>query len=257
MKTQWPVPQELYRSTARESEADEYNAQRGEMSEFDCKKCLNKGMVGSMYNGMLVLSYCECYEQRRTIRQMRKAGVDADKTFDNYLAKQPWQVESLKTARNFVESGSGWMFIGGQVGAGKTHLCTAVINAFMSRGYQCSYMVWKDDGTKLKALVNEGDQYSKMIDRLKTAKVLYIDDFLKTKQGEVPTTGDVNLAFELLNYRYNNKNLITIISSERFLEEIELIDEAVGSRIVERCKGNCVNIGRDRGRNYRTRGAVI
>ena len=186
---------------------------------------------------------------------MRKAGVDADKTFDNYIADQPWQVESLKTARAFVESGCGWLFVGGQVGAGKTHLCTAVINAFMARGYQCAYMAWKDDGTKLKALVNEGEQYEKMINRFKTAQVLYIDDFLKTKQGEMSTVGDVNLAFELLNYRYNN--LVTIISSERFIAEIELIDEAVGSRIVERCKGNCINIKREKMRNYRTQGVLV
>lgn len=256
MQTQWPTPRELYRHTVRQSEADEFNAQVGDMSEFNCSLCNNKGMIGNMYNGMLVLSYCKCYEQRRTIRQMRKAGVDADKTFDNYKANTPWRIESLNAARAFVDAGIGWLFIGGQVGAGKTHICTAVINVFMARGYQCAYMVWKDDGTKLKALVNDGAQYEKMIGKFKTAQVLYIDDFLKTKQGEVPTAGDVNLAFELLNYRYNQR-LITIISSERFIEEIELIDEAVGSRIAERCRGVCVNIKRDKARNYRTQGVLV
>ena len=254
IQTRWPIPAWLdLRPTAELSEADEYNAESGELSEFDCAICRNKGMIASMVNGRLALSYCKCHERRRTIRQMRKAGVDADKSFDNYKATKPWQAESLRVAKAFVDNGTGWLFVGGQVGAGKTHLCTAVINALMSKGYQCSYMVWKDDSTKLKAVINDGEQYAALIDRFKTAQVLYIDDFWKTRKGEYPTAGDINLAFELLNYRYNQK-LITIISSERFIEEIELVDEAVGSRIVERCKSSCINIKHEKSRNYRTQG---
>ena len=76
----------------------------------------------------------------------------------------------------------------------------------------------------------------------KTVEVLYIDDLFKTEQGRNPTTADVNIAFEILNYRYRNPELITIISSERTIQDIVKIDEAVGSRIFEKSRNCCINI---------------
>ena len=73
-------------------------------------------------------------------------------------------------------------------------------------------------------------------------KVLYIDDMYKTGKGQQPTVGDVNLAFEIINARYNDTGKVTIISSERTVEEMLDIDEAVGSRIYERSKGNYLNL---------------
>ena len=75
--------------------------------------------------------------------------------------------------------------------------------------------------------------------KLKTIPVLYIDDFLKCK-GE-PSTGDLNLAFELINGRYNNEKLRTIISTERSIENVLDFDEALGSRIYEKSKGYCLS----------------
>ena len=43
------------------------------------------------------------------------------------------------------------VFIGGQVGAGKTHLCTAMVGEFLKRGISAKYMLWRDDALKLKA----------------------------------------------------------------------------------------------------------
>jgi DNA replication protein DnaC len=73
-----------------------------------------------------------------------------------------------------------------------------------------------------------------MLYELKTFPVLYIDDFLK---GGI-TDADIRLAFELLNYRYNNSSLLTIISSEVDLKNIFDADEALAGRIYERAKGN-------------------
>ena len=51
--------------------------------------------------------------------------------------------------------------------------------------------------------------------------------------------GDLNVAFELLNARYNARKR-TIISGERTIGAIMDIDEAIGSRIYERSKnGYC------------------
>ena len=83
--------------------------------------------------------------------------------------------------------------------------------------------------------------------------VLYIDDFLKTRHGALPTDGDINLAFEIINARYNNRALRTIFSGERGLNEIMELDEALGSRIYQRCGKYKLKIGWGEGRNYRTR----
>ena len=69
---------------------------------------------------------------------------------------------------------------------------------------------------------------------------MYIDDFLKNgkeKDGSLqkPSAAETRIIFEILNSRYNNLNLFTIISSERLLSEIKNIDWAVGRRIEERC----------------------
>lgn len=97
-------------------------------------------------------------------------------------------------------------------------------------------MLWRDLAVKAKALVNT-DEYHRILQPLKDVPVLYIDDMYKTGKGQSPTTADVNLAFELINYRYNDETKRTIISTERTLDELMSIDEAVGSRIYERSKG--------------------
>ena len=63
--------------------------------------------------------------------------------------------------------------------------------------------------------------------------MLYIDDLFK---GNV-TGADLNLAFQLINARYNDRKLITILSSELTLSEIIEQDEALGGRIYERARG--------------------
>jgi DNA replication protein DnaC len=83
--------------------------------------------------------------------------------------------------------------------------------------------------------------------------VLYIDDFWKTQQGTNPTPADVHLAFEIINYRYQDKKCVTIISCERTVKELMQIDETVGSRIFERSKDYRLEIERDSAKNFRLR----
>ena len=121
-------------------------------------------------------------------------------------------------------------------------------------------MLWRDDIARLKSLAMEPDERQAMIDRFKTAEVLYIDDLFKTGKGQDgraqrPTGPDITTAFEIINYRYNNPQMITIISSEWTEDELMDIDEATGGRIFEKSK--TISIGRDRKRNYRTRKAVV
>ena len=123
----------------------------------------------------------------------------------------------------------------------------------MLQGKGVRYMIWTEEATKLKALKTDDENYAREINKWKTAEVLYIDDFLKTRNGALPTDGDINLAFEIINARYNNRTLRTIFSGERGLNEIMELDEAMGSRIYQRCGKYKLKIGWGEGRNYRTR----
>jgi len=112
---------------------------------------------------------------------------------------------------------------------------------------------WRGESVRIKASVNDEAGYYEAVNPLKTAKVLYIDDFFKTQQGRDVTAGDVNLAFEIINYHYNDPKLITIISSERTLDDVLDIDQATGSRIYQRCGDYRITITNGKDKNYRLR----
>ncbi|MCK9576727.1 MAG: hypothetical protein M0R51_12460, partial [Clostridia bacterium] len=95
-------------------------------------------------------------------------------------------------------------------------------------------------------------EYTNTINGVQRAKVLYIDDFFKGEKE--PSSYDTDIAFELLNYRYNNK-LTTIISSEYLLDTIMKDYEAIGSRIYELTNTKyLVNLKKDEQKNMRING---
>lgn len=233
-----------------------FNSREGNLTGYDCPICRNKGFVQVLINGAECNRECACMEKRRGVWRLQKSGLQ-DMTdryrFETYEAKSSWQKSILYAAESFCEEQEGWFYIGGQVGAGKTHICTAIANRLLEQGNEVRYMIWTEEATKLKALKTDDENYEREISKWKTAQVLYIDDFLKTRNGNPPTDGDVNLAFELVNARYNNRSLRTIFSGERGLSEVVEIDEAMGSRIYQRCGRYKIKIGKGEGRNYRTR----
>ena len=255
---------------------DSYNAEIGTLDQEDgwnCDICKNKGQVA--YVGAPdafgfpaeYLRPCKCCKTRNALRRLARSGLkDAVKklTFDRYEAKDTWQQTIKEAAQRFTkEGGESWFYIGGQSGAGKTHICTAVAVQMIRQGHEVRYMVWRDEAPHIKALVNEPGQYAALLKELKETDVLYSDDLFKDGKDadgryKMPTAADVKLAFEIINYRYNNPALITIISSERTLHELNDIDEAIAGRIAERSKpgGYCVNLKPDKNKNWRMQGML-
>ena len=247
--------------------ADRVNAQEGRLTGYDCPACRNKGFVEYVIDTTEQLGYpsyttgsreCVCMAIRRSKWLLKESGLAdlAERcTFDTYKATEPWQVYIRNRAEGFLEkamSGSGrGFFIGGQTGCGKTHICTALTVSLINSGKSARYMLWTDEAARLKACVND-DQYASLMWPLKAVGVLYIDDLFKpTGASGQPTQADIRLAYELINYRYNSTNKVTIISSERTTGELCEIDEAIGGRIVEKSGQYCINIARDRAKNWR------
>ncbi len=239
---------------------DRYNSGKGSLTGIDCPKCKNKGDIAFVSTDLypsMAIKPCECMKVRRSIWNIEQSGLK-DKlkgcTFDTFNTGKPFQKEMKTKAEGFVTMPDGWFFLGGQVGCGKTHICTAICGEFLKQYKTVRYMLWREDVVSLKALVTDAEEYKMLIDKFKRAEVLYIDDFFKVEKGKKPTAADVNVAFEIIDYRYRNRDLITIISSEMNIYDLLDIDEAVGSRIYERCKN--INIDLEKSENYRLRSAT-
>lgn len=239
--------------------------------QYDCPVCMNRGYTLKIVRDENAESVplavrCECMNTRKSISRLERSGLkDVTKlyTFKKYQTESVWQERIKQTAMDYVKAAMGgescWFFIGGQSGCGKTHICSAIAVQFIKNHMDTRYMIWRDEMRELKAVVNT-PEYTEKLDALKRVKVLYIDDFFKARRDQYgrvnPTDSDAGIAFELLNHRYNDRELLTIISSELTLEEIADIDEATAGRIAQKSKGYCLTVAADRSKNYRLRGVV-
>ena len=217
-----------------------------DLGGVDCPLCGNTGQIMEKGPGGLLdvhVFECSCMNTRRSLRAIRHSGM-ADMldryTLESYQTPDTERRAIKQAAIDFIRAPEGWFYIDGRSGSGKTHICTAICGELIKQGKRVAYMLWRDESTKLKGGITDREWYEQRIEKLKTVPVLYIDDFWKAKRvdGAVRVTdGDVNLAFEILNFRYNDRKLRTIISTELTLDEIIGIDEATGGRIYERARG--------------------
>ena len=235
--------------------AASWNETPGDLADgIDCQVCRNKGTIAAVRpGGGLYMKECDCMTRRRNLRLLKASGLEnlvRRYTFGQWRVEQPWQGKLMEKALEYAVEPHGWFFLSGGPGRGKTHICTAICAELMERGLPVRYLLWRDFSVQAKAVVNDADQYKALLEPAKRVKILYIDDFFKT--GSKPTTADVNLAFELVNYRYNDENKFTLISSEHSADELSRIDEALGSRIWERAKGHYYDLSRYQ--NYRLKG---
>ena len=220
--------------------ADLCNNMPGELTGYDCPDCLNRGFFHRVDDeGRRYVEECKCMVVRRNRDRIRRSGLEnmlQRYTLESWQTRESWQVKAKQLVERYASEPRGWMLAAGPPGTGKTHLCTALCGLLMERGVDVQYMLWRDVSVRAKACVNDEDEYQWLVEPLKRVRCLYIDDLFKTGKGQEPTTADVNLAFEILNSRYNDARKLTIISTERDVEQLLNIDEAVGSRIYERSK---------------------
>ena len=246
----------------KESFIDDYNKQKEELfnsakGDGNCPICKGKGFVMKIENGYEYLGYCVCKIKEINNERIAKSGLSDiinKYTFENFETKEEWQKRFKASAIRFSQNPSGWFYAGGQSGCGKTHICTAITKSLMDKGFGSRYMIWPSEIIKLKANKNSDEEYQRLISTWQLCRVLYIDDFFKQPSGSnsTPTQSDIMTAFEILNYRYNNRNkLITIISSEHSIDDLIYYDEALGSRIFEMSKGSINIIKNESKRNFR------
>lgn len=219
-----------------------------EIDGIDCPACKNKGVIyiAEPPNPVLKQKNCECMAKRDAIRYMRNSGLEnlLEHRVSSYEAKEQWQATIKNLAAEYVKRNSfEWFCLLGQSGAGKTHICSAVAKTFLDRGIETKYVIWNTFIRELKSdMLND----KRMMYQFQKLPVLYIDDFLKGRY----TDTDVTLAFDLINYRYNN-HLATIVTSELSFSDLMSVDAAIAGRIKERCGKYLYEIGKDDKKNYR------
>lgn len=225
------------------------NEEVGHMNKQDgieCSICKNKGSIyfANENDSVPTMKQCECITKRNSVKWARLSGLGPLLEKKEYLVTNDLQQRIKSLATDYiVNHHTEWFCLLGQSGVGKTHICSGIAKSLIDRSIETRYVVWNSFIRELK-YDNLNDRT--MMYKFQKVPVLYIDDFLKGKYTEV----DVTLAFELLNYRYNNK-LTTIITSELSFAELMYIDAAIAGRIKERCGEFYMEISKDDSKNFR------
>lgn len=217
--------------------AEEINNMR--ICKYQCQECKDTGWIIIYKDGHEVMRKCRCCKIKRAKELAERSGISGEflkKSFASFdTMGNPVLVDAKNKAEGYVKNfmaarygrHNSIMFCG-QPGSGKTHLGTAICSSLVGMGIPVIYMPYRNVITKFKQNILDEAKYSKEIRKYMDAAVLYIDDMLKGKF----TDADVNVMYEIVNYRYMN-NLPLIISTEKNLDELLMFDEATGSRVIE------------------------
>jgi len=214
-----------------------------------CEKC--KGTTWIFYTddqGYEIAKECECRERVIALNLLTSSGIseeDSKKGFNGFETfNEPALINAKNTAVSYFQNFESIekerinsMLLCGSSGRGKTTLGLAIANNLINVGVGVRYMPYRDVVTALKQQIGSDNKYiyNDHIYKLKNARVLFIDDLLK---GKV-TDSDVNILYEIINYRYLQRKPF-IISTEKAIEQLLEFDEAIGSRLIEMSKGYIV-----------------
>lgn len=231
---------------------ENYNNSTGRLNNedgYNCDKCKNRGDYMIKTETGEALAECECMRIRRAIRELKKSGLENQIKglgFDSYKVVDELTAKIKKLALENVAA-KEWFFIGGQTGAGKTHISTAIAVELLRRSVQVRYKRYMElvQSLKAKKFTSDADYYEELLP-LVNCEVLYIDDLFKGKVLEQ----DVAIIWELIDDRYTSCKK-TIISSEKDLSEIARLDESLAGRINQRAGKYVINIEKNRAFNRR------
>ena len=224
---------------------------------YKCDKCQDTGwiLVPQEHSQPLAIT-CECRKIDKLKKEWKSSGINTEMSTHKFSNFEVWNVSAERAKDTAVAYYNDFdkvrngrrnsILFCGQVGSGKTHLSVALAINFLQKKTKVVYMPYRDVVTKIKQNMLDAEFYSKMISKYQICEVLLIDDLFKGKINE----SDINIVFEIINYRYLNF-LPIIVSSEFSIDRLLAFDEGVGSRIYEMCKDYVVEIEKDIRNNYR------
>ncbi|KUK53059.1 MAG: Prophage LambdaCh01, DNA replication protein [Desulfotomaculum sp. 46_296] len=220
----------------------------GREHKYSCPICHDQGIILGDDNTARI---CHCQEQKRLEKLFKSSQITPAfraKTFENFVtAGRPPAVRAMyECAWDYAEryqelSGqeNNWLVLLGEPGAGKTHLSMAVANRLLAQGVPVLYFQHVEGLGELKdAIARQGEsRIAAKLEQMKKVTLLVWDDLFWGKG--YPRDFELEITFEVLNYRYLNL-LPTAISSNRTHLQLLEINDTIGSRIIERGKGHMV-----------------
>ena len=228
-------------------------------TSYRCGKCKDTGwIIKFREDGTSYAVSCKCREREKVRLQWKAAGMNIDSldmTFSNFRVWNKFS-EILKSTsiayfNDFFKIKSlrkNSLLLCGQPGGGKTHIAVAVAINLISSGVNVMYMPYRETFRNIKLNIKDENFYKRTLEKFERCDLLLIDDLYKGKVS----LAEINIMFEVINYRYVN-HLPILVSSERTIEEILSIDEGIGSRIYEMCRGYMVTIPKEECNNFRLR----
>ena len=260
------TPRITYESLAKSQKiiTDITNRECGVLGRPDCPVCRGKGFVfkDDLDTLTRIPVRCDCIKGKQAERWAELSGNPQlkEQTLDRLEEYAPWVTAVKKSAFDYVErirqGASGWWYLSGQSGCGKTHTCSGIFLELMKQGKHGMYASWGRTMRKLSQAKFKGQEYDSIFNQLVSASVLYWDDFFKKRAGKTPNDDEFDFSFDVINERYNAPDKITLFSSEIHIQNIVAhFDEATGGRIFERCNngGFWTHIDADPNKNYRTK----
>ncbi len=224
---------------------------------YKCDRCCDTGWILIPQENRQPLAVsCECRSIEKVKNEWKYSGINIEMTQHTFTNFEVWNEASGRAKDTAAAYCTGFdeirngrrnsILLCGQVGSGKTHLSVAIGLNLLKQKIKVVYMPYRDVITKIKQNMLDQEYYIKTLSKYQLCEVLLIDDLFKGKINE----SDINIVFEIINYRYLNY-LPIIVSSEFSIERLLNFDEAVGSRIYEMSKDYVVEIEKDMRNNYR------
>jgi DNA replication protein DnaC len=248
----------LQDSSQRNHETSQKLSEEGQKKIlYKCDKCNDTGwiLIRQEHSQPLAVS-CECRKVEKLKNEWKSCGINTEMCKHKFSNFEVWNDSSERAKDTAIayyhdfddvrgKRRNSILFCG-QVGSGKTHLSVALAINFLKNKTRVVYMPYRDVITKIKQNMLDAEYYCKIISNYQICEVLLIDDLFKGKINE----SDINIMFEIINYRYLNF-LPIIVSSEFSIDRLLAFDEGVGSRVYEMCKDYVVEIEKDVENNFR------
>lgn len=232
----------------------------------DCKNCINiekcpkeiKGMTLNLVrreDGSIEREYSLC-SKREIQRKMNNnylirdfnedlLEIDLDNV-ENKKGRFKYEKRIMELDMDYAQEG---MFVYGPSASGKSYPLIALCNEFVKNDKKCAFVDVKTFIDSLKATFDfKKEQYGVLMDIVKKADVLVLDNLGEEKQSEWVRDDVIS---SIIDYR-NRNNSLTFITSCFSLEELEKMynvsksnseaGKMKASKFIEKIKAACPNV---------------
>jgi DNA replication protein DnaC len=176
---------------------------------------------------------CDCkkleLERRRSLELQELSNLDAfaSSTFEDFDQSVPGSAQAFQAATAFASDPTGWLFLYGPCGIGKTHLAVAIAKRLVASGTTVYFAVVPDLLDHLRATFDpsSGVAYDHRFTAIRNAPLLVLDDL----GTENTTPWAREKLFQIINHRYKEQ-LPTVLTSN---QDHKRIEERILSRIMD------------------------